>query len=145
MCNECLRACNVRLLNPWRGRCNRTSPSTWAEHGACTIAGTEPQPIDSPSEPPFNPHAAVELIGTVNEADIFIGDTHVTTLIDTGAQVSRITRGFFEQHRYGIHPVNPMLHLEGTGGFSISYLGYIQAIIKIPPKKTTRNVFLCWS
>ena len=28
-----------------------------------------------------------------------------------------------------------MLHLEGMGGFSIPYLGYIEAIIRIPPIK----------
>ena len=28
-----------------------------------------------------------------------------------------------------------MLHLEGTGGFSIWYLGYIEATVRIPPIK----------
>ena len=41
-----------------------------------------------------NPDATVELIGRVNEADIFVGDIWVAALIDTRAQVSTITQGF---------------------------------------------------
>ena len=52
-----------------------------------------------------------------------------------GAQVSIITRDFCEQHGYDIYPVKQMLHLEGMGGFSIPYLGYIEATVRIPPIK----------
>ena len=54
-------------------------------------------------------------------------------LIDTGAQISTITRDFCEQHGYDIHPKKQMLHLIGMGGLSIPYLGYIEAIIRIAP------------
>ena len=75
MHHECLSAQNLRPLNSQRGRHSRTSPSIWAKHGACTSAGAEPQPIDViPNTHPSSPNATIELIGRVNEADIFIGN-----------------------------------------------------------------------
>ena len=56
-------------------------------------------------------------------------------LLDTGAQVSTISRDFCEQHRYDIYPMNQMVYLEGMGGFSIPYLGYIEATVSISPIK----------
>ena len=64
-----------------------------------------------------------------------MGDIQVTALIDTGAQVSTITWEFCEQHGYDIHPVKQMLHLQGMGGFSIPYLSYIEATVRILPIK----------
>ena len=54
-------------------------------------------------------------------------------LIDAGVQVSTITQEFCKQHGYDIHCIKQMLHLEGMGGFSIPYLGYIKATVRIPP------------
>ena len=136
MHHECPSTWNSRPLNSQRGRCSRTSPNIWAEHGACVSAGTKLQPIDIiPNPPPSSPNARVELIGRVNEADIFIDDIWVTALIDMEAQGSIITRDFCEQHRYDIYPMKQMLHLEGTGGFSIPSLWYIEATVRIPPIK----------
>ena len=52
-----------------------------------------------------------------------------------GAQVSTITRDFCEQHRYDVYLIKQMLDLEAMGGFSIPYLGYIEAIVRIPQIK----------
>ena len=38
-----------------------------------------------------------------------------------------------DKHMYDIHPGKQVLCLEGMGGFSIPYLGYIEAAVKIPP------------
>ena len=56
-------------------------------------------------------------------------------LMNTGAQVSTITWDFCDKHSYGIHPMKQILCLEGTGGVSILYLGYIEATVTIPPIK----------
>ena len=77
----------------------------------------------------------MELKGRVHETNIFIDNIQVTALINTGAQVSTITQDFCEQHGYNIHPLKEMFCLEGIGGFSIPYLGYIEAIVRIPPIK----------
>ena len=70
----------------------------------------------------------MELIGRVNEADIFVGDNQVTALINMEAWVSTIIWEFCEQHGHNIHPIKQILHLGGMGGFSIPYLGYIEAL-----------------
>ena len=57
-----------------------------------------------------NPDTVVRLIGRPNEAHVFIDDIKVTTLIDTGAQVSTITQDLCEEHRFEIHPIKQMLH-----------------------------------
>ena len=78
--------------------------------------------------------AAIELIGRVNEGDNFVGDIWFTALIDTRVQVSTISLDFCEKHGYDIHPIKQMLYLGGTG-FSIPYLGYRKATVRIPPIK----------
>ena len=61
-------------------------------------------------------------------------------LIDTGALVSTITQDFCEQHGYNIYPMKQMLHLKGAREFSIPYLRYIEATVRIPP---IRNYHEC--
>ena len=64
-----------------------------------------------------------------------MGDIQVTALSNTRAQVSTITRDFCEKYGYDIHPIKQVLCFQGTGGFSILYLGYIKATVRIPPIK----------
>ena len=52
-----------------------------------------------------------------------------------GTQVSINTRDFCEQHGYDIYLMKQILCLEGMVGFSIPYLGYIEATVRIPPIK----------
>ena len=85
MHHEYLSIKDLRSLNSQRGRHSRTSPSIWAEHGACASAVAGPQPIAIISKPPpSSPNTDVELIGRFNEANIFIGNIGVTALIDMG-------------------------------------------------------------
>ena len=71
-----------------RGSNSRTSPRTQTEWRTCTSAGATPQPIKVVTSPQYhNLDTAVELIGRINEADIFLGVIWVTALIDTRAQV----------------------------------------------------------
>ena len=81
-------------------------PSTQTECKTCASAGTKPQPIRVVTSPQYySQDAAIELIGRVNEAGIFVGDIQITALIDTGSKVSTITQDFCDKHRYEIHPV----------------------------------------
>ena len=52
--------------------------------------------VPSPPSPSLN--AAIELIGSLNEAGIFVGDILVIALINMGEQISIITQEFCEQH-----------------------------------------------
>ena len=71
-----------------------------------------------------------------------MGDIQVMAFIDMGAQISTITQEFCKQHGYDIHPVKQLLYLEEMGGFSIPYLGYIEATVKIPPIKNYNECFV---
>ena len=62
-----------------------------------------------------------------------MGDIWVMALINMATQVSTVTWDFGEQHGYDMYPVKQMLHLGGTEAFSIPYLGYTEAIVRISP------------
>ena len=110
MCHECWITQNLRHLNVQR-KDTAGPPSTWVEHTACASRGTKPQSIDPYHKPQTSsPNAIIELISRVNEANIFMSNIWVTALIDTGAQVSTITKEFCEQHGYDIPSVQQMLN-----------------------------------
>ena len=50
----------------------------------------------------------------------------MTTLIDLGAQVSSISSRFCELLTLEVHPLHRLLELEGTGGSTIPYMGYVE-------------------
>ena len=75
-----------------KGEQQQNLSNTKTECRTCTSVGATPKPIKVLTSPHYhNPDAAIELIGRVNEADIFVGDIWVTALIDTRAQFSTIT------------------------------------------------------
>ena len=109
MWHECSSTQNTRPLNSRRGINHRTSPHPKTECEACT--SIQPQPIEVVTSSQYHSlDASIDLFGRVNKSDIFVGDIWITALIDTGAQVSTITQDFCK-------------------------LGYIEAIVKIPPIK----------
>ena len=56
----------------------------------------------------------------------------VTTLINSGAQVSSMCYQFCKDLTLQIQTLGRLLELEGTGGSAIPYLGYIQVNLWIP-------------
>ena len=91
------------------------------------------------------PDAVIDLIGRVNEADIFVGDIWVTALIYTGAQVSTITWDFCDKHMYSNHPMKQLLHLEGRGGSPFHTLGISRLLLKSFHSKIMTFMFQCLS
>ena len=53
-------------------------------------------------------------------------------LIDSGAQVSQITVGLARRMGLKIKPLRRLLRLEGAGGASVKYMGYVKATLNIP-------------
>ena len=53
-------------------------------------------------------------------------------LIDSGAQVSQITVGLARRMGLKIKPLRRLLKLEGAGGASVKYMGYVKATLNIP-------------
>ena len=53
-------------------------------------------------------------------------------LFDSGAQVSSVSSQFCEELALEIQPLGQLLELEGTGGATISYLGFVEFNFHIP-------------
>lgn len=55
-------------------------------------------------------------------------------LMDTGSQVTTVTKSFFDQHLFEtqIEPLYDLLEVEGANGLPVPYLGYIQITITFP-------------
>ena len=41
----------------------------------------------------------------------------VTALLDTGSQVTHISQDYCQAMGISIHPINQLVHIEGTGGY----------------------------
>ena len=80
----------------------------------------------SPSDPWVN------LVERANEDHIVINWHLVTALLDTGSQVTDISEAFCQAKRFQIHPLSQLVEIEGTGGNSIKYIGYIEAKLALP-------------
>ena len=70
------------------------------------------------------PHA---LVGAANEVPATIDHVDCTALVDTGSQVSTVARTFYDTYlsHIELHDCMNLLRVEGAGGDSIPYLGYI--------------------
>lgn len=63
-----------------------------------------------------------------------IQDKQFNCLMDTGSQVTTVTKSFFDQHLFKtqIEPLYDLLEVEGANGLPVPYLGYIKITITFP-------------
>ena len=80
----------------------------------------------------LNPDPIACLVGHSNEAPVIIDRQEVTTLIDSGGQVSSISAQFCKELTLQIKPLGWLLELEGTGGAAIPYLRFVEVNLQIP-------------
>ena len=79
-----------------------------------------------------NPDPLVRLIGTPNESQIEVEGVPITALIDSGANLSAITKSFAEELQLEIKGLQTILDIEPTGGGRVPYHGYVECRLKIP-------------
>ena len=79
-----------------------------------------------------NPDPLVRLIGPPNEAPVVVEGLPITGLIDSGANMSAITRSFAKELQLKVHKLNKLLDIEGRGGAEVPYHGYVELRLKIP-------------
>ena len=53
-------------------------------------------------------------------------------LIDSGAMILMMSKGYCEEHRYEIQPLDWLVPIEGSGGVDVPYLGYVDIRMHIP-------------
>ena len=73
----------------------------------------------------YNPNPWASILGTANETNIEIDGIISKPLIDSGGMILMMSRGYCEEHRYKIQPLDHLVPIEGSGGADISYLGYV--------------------
>lgn len=74
------------------------------------------------------------LIGPKCTATVTIEGVQCVSLLDSGSQVTTISKSFHESHlsHRPIFPIQDLLDIEGAGGQEVPYLGYVQANIHFP-------------
>ena len=63
---------------------------------------------------------------TTNQSEIEIDGKISTALIDSGAMISMMSKGYCDEHRYEIQPLDQLVPIEGSVGADVPYLGYVK-------------------
>ena len=77
----------------------------------------------------YNPNPWARILGGANETDIEIDGIISKALIDRGAMISMMSRGYCEEHGYEIQPLDQLVPIEGSRGTDVPYLGYAEVRI----------------
>ena len=80
----------------------------------------------------YDPHPWARILGRANETDVEIDGIISKTLIDSGAMILMMSRDFCYEHGYEIQPLKHLVPIEGSGGASVPYLGYVEVRMCIP-------------
>ena len=79
-----------------------------------------------------NPDPLLRLIGLANETTVIVEGQKFLALIDSGAQLSMMSRSLVQTLKLPIHSLNTLIEAEASGGGVISYEGYLEARLAIP-------------
>ena len=90
----------------------------------------------------YNPDPLYQLIGRVNEAKVKIDGCEVTGLIDSGANISSISKGFVDKLGLLCRQLQQLLEIEGSGGIDVPYLGYTKVNFQVPGVKALNEDIL---
>ena len=66
------------------------------------------------------------IIGKCNESKVIVDDEEVWVLIELRAQMSTIILTQAKRMGLGIHTLETILKIEGTGGGKVPYKGYVE-------------------
>ena len=70
-------------------------------------------------------------MGRTNETDVEIDGIISKALIDSSAMILMISKYYGYEHGYKIQPLEHLVPIEGGGGVSIPYLGYVEVRMHI--------------
>ena len=71
-------------------------------------------------------------MGRANETDVEIDGIISKALIDCGAMILMKSKDYCYECRYKIQPLEHLVPIEGSGGASVPYLGYVEVRMCIP-------------
>ncbi len=74
------------------------------------------------------------LVGKSNECPVDIEGIETLCLLDSGSMISSMSESFYREHlgHLALHPLDDILNLQGAGGHSLPYSGYVEATLKFP-------------
>ena len=78
-----------------------------------------------------NPDPLVRLIGDANEAPAIVEGVPITSLVDSGACMLAMVKSFAKELRLEIKPLKTILDIEGRGGGTEPYYGYVECSFKV--------------
>ena len=90
----------------------------------------------------YNPDPMVRLIGEATEPTIRVDNYLVKALIDSGAQVSTMTKSLSRMMGLKVHKLTKLLTVEGTGGGTVPYHGYVEVELMLPEVKDFKECIL---
>ena len=88
----------------------------------------------------LNPDPVPHFMGHSNDAPVIVGEQEMTTLINSGAQVSSISSQFSKDHALKIQPLGWLLELEGTGVLPSHTSGLWSSISRSWGSRTTTRM-----
>ena len=83
----------------------------------------------------YNPDPLFRLIGEANEAKVKLDGVELEALVDSGSQISTVTRKLAKLMGWKIKSLQNILDIEGTGGLRVKYEGYVEATLEVPQLK----------
>ena len=79
------------------------------------------------------------MTGRINTAPNFLEGHLVTSLLDTGSQLSMISRSFREQHGLEIQPLSKLVGCDAVNGTEIEYEGFVELNFQVPGRNFSED------
>ena len=79
----------------------------------------------------YNPNPLFTLIGEANETDVILNGTTLKALVDSGSQISTISKSVAKLLGLKVKSLQNILDIEGTGGIKVKYQGYVEVLFRI--------------
>ena len=100
-------------------------PSPSNDQGGINISGEIRQGWASDGPEYSNPNPKARILGGANETEIEIDGQVSEALIDSGAMISMMSKGYWEEQ--GCDTVfRSVVPIEGSGAADVPYLGYVE-------------------
>ena len=99
-------------------------------NGEPGMSGSTNTPVAEPRY--HNPSSMVWLIGHANQAVVVVDGVEMMALVETGSQISVLTKEFCTEFGLRILPLRGLLQLEGMEGVPVPYNGYVEANLTVP-------------
>lgn len=86
----------------------------------------------------FSHNLPLGLVGPRCVSPVSVGDTVCESILDTGSQVTTISKPFHSRYLASspIGPIHHLLDVQGAGGQSVLYLGYVEVSFTFPDSVT---------